>query len=246
MYLASKLHRASIPGWSFWEFQCHKYRCMKDSRRRHKIHFLRTGSALDRVFQNSLDWKSERDVPPCGLWKYASTVVFSEISHLFHGRLSLSFFCTGRFRESTGRVAKVRIRKAKQVKAKTSCRVESISWRAWLCAGPATRLREFPASRTAQSGSWVRRSSRSRSTPIQIGRRERLAGTLPGTDAEMITLLTRGVWKTGKPLRPPMPRFQMTRTDAEAVVAYLKSVKPAGPATVPSYRQLLPSGQATE
>jgi mono/diheme cytochrome c family protein len=77
-------------------------------------------------------------------------------------------------------------------------------------------------------------------------RAPRLAGTLPGTDAEMITLLTRGVWKTGKPLRPPMPRFQMTRTDAEAVVAYLKSVKPAGPATVPSYRQLLPSGQATE
>lgn len=65
----------------------------------------------------------------------------------------------------------------------------------------------------------------------------RLAGTLPGTEAQMITLLTAGVWKTGKPLRPPMPRFRMTRADAEAVVAYLKSVKPTEPAAVPSYDQ---------
>jgi len=28
-------------------------------------------------------------------------------------------------------------------------------------------------------------------------------------------------------LRPPMPQFRMTRQDAESVVAYLKSVKPA-------------------
>jgi hypothetical protein len=28
-------------------------------------------------------------------------------------------------------------------------------------------------------------------------------------------------------LRPPMPQFRMTRQDAEAVVAYLKTVKPA-------------------
>jgi len=72
----------------------------------------------------------------------------------------------------------------------------------------------------------------------------RLAGTLPGSDADMVTLLTTGVWKTGKPLRPPMPRFHMTHSDAEAVVAYLKSVKPAEPAAVPSYQQLLPSPHA--
>lgn len=74
----------------------------------------------------------------------------------------------------------------------------------------------------------------------------RLAGTLPGTDAQMIALLTTGAWKTGKPLRPPMPRFRMTRGDAEAVVAYLKSVQPAGPAAVPAYQQLFPSRPAPE
>jgi mono/diheme cytochrome c family protein len=53
----------------------------------------------------------------------------------------------------------------------------------------------------------------------------RIGGTPPGTDAEMITLLTTGIWNTGKPLRQPMPQFRMTREDAEAVVAYLKSLK---------------------
>lgn len=52
----------------------------------------------------------------------------------------------------------------------------------------------------------------------------RLAGLPPGTDSEIITLLTTGLWRDGKPLRLPMPHFRMTRTDAEAVVAYLKSL----------------------
>src|SRR5579864_8582729 len=57
----------------------------------------------------------------------------------------------------------------------------------------------------------------------------RLAGLPPGSDAEIITLLTTGIWQqTNKPLRLPMPRFQMTRSDAEAVVAYLKSLNPGG------------------
>lgn len=54
----------------------------------------------------------------------------------------------------------------------------------------------------------------------------RLSGTPPAGDAGMITLLTTGIWITGKPLRDPMPHFQMTRSDAEAVVAYLKSLRP--------------------
>jgi len=37
-------------------------------------------------------------------------------------------------------------------------------------------------------------------------------------------LLTTSVWRNGKTPRPPMPRFHMTREDAEAVVAYLKSL----------------------
>ncbi len=52
----------------------------------------------------------------------------------------------------------------------------------------------------------------------------RLAGTPPANDAAMITLLTTGIWTDGKRLRQPMPQFRMTRSDAEAVVAYLKSL----------------------
>ena len=52
----------------------------------------------------------------------------------------------------------------------------------------------------------------------------RLAGLPPTSNAGMVTLLTTGVWVTGKPLRDPMPHFQMTRADAEAIVAYLKSL----------------------
>ncbi len=53
----------------------------------------------------------------------------------------------------------------------------------------------------------------------------RLAGSPPATDAGMITLLTTAVWIDGKPLDDPMPKFHMTRSDAEAVVAYLRSLR---------------------
>ena len=53
----------------------------------------------------------------------------------------------------------------------------------------------------------------------------RLAGTPPTTNEGMITLLTTAVWIDGKPLRDPMPHFHMTRADAEAVVAYLRSLR---------------------
>ncbi len=56
----------------------------------------------------------------------------------------------------------------------------------------------------------------------------RIAGTPPGNDAELVTLLSSGIWRDGKPLRPPMPQFHMTREDADSVVAYLKSLG-AGP-----------------
>lgn len=54
----------------------------------------------------------------------------------------------------------------------------------------------------------------------------RLAGLPPTNDAGMITLLTTAIWIDGKPLRDPMPKFHMTRADAEAVLAYLKSISP--------------------
>ncbi len=52
----------------------------------------------------------------------------------------------------------------------------------------------------------------------------RIGGTPPANDADMIKLLTTGIWTDGKHLRLPMPQFRMDRGDAEAVVAYLKSV----------------------
>jgi mono/diheme cytochrome c family protein len=55
----------------------------------------------------------------------------------------------------------------------------------------------------------------------------RLAGLPPGTDEQFITLLTTGIARTGRPPRPPMPQFRMTRQDAQRVLAYLKSVKPS-------------------
>ncbi len=57
--------------------------------------------------------------------------------------------------------------------------------------------------------------------PIQA---PRLAGNPPATNAGMVTLLTTAVWTNGKPLRDPMPKFHMTKADAEAVVAYLRSL----------------------
>jgi mono/diheme cytochrome c family protein len=54
----------------------------------------------------------------------------------------------------------------------------------------------------------------------------RLAGTLPSSDADMIHLLTTGIWRNGQPLRQPMPQFHMSREDAQSVVAYLRSLSP--------------------
>jgi mono/diheme cytochrome c family protein len=68
---------------------------------------------------------------------------------------------------------------------------------------------------------WLKPADNSENWPLQA---PRLAGNPPGTDAEMITLLTTGIWSDGKYLRPPMPQFRLSRQDAEAVVAYLKSL----------------------
>jgi len=52
----------------------------------------------------------------------------------------------------------------------------------------------------------------------------RIGGTPPASDADMIKLLTTGIWTNGNRLRAPMPQFRLDRGDAEAVVAYLKSL----------------------
>ncbi len=51
---------------------------------------------------------------------------------------------------------------------------------------------------------------------------------LPGWDTEKaVQFFMTGLAPNGQPARPPMPAYRMNRADAEAVVAYLKSLKPA-------------------
>lgn len=53
----------------------------------------------------------------------------------------------------------------------------------------------------------------------------RIAGTPPGTDEQIVHLLMTGESRNnGRPLRQPMPQFRMSQADAEAVLAYLKSL----------------------
>ena len=52
-----------------------------------------------------------------------------------------------------------------------------------------------------------------------------LAGLVGYTDAQVLLILQKGL-KDGKPLRPPMPHFRFNQEDAEAIVAYLRSLKP--------------------
>jgi hypothetical protein len=51
----------------------------------------------------------------------------------------------------------------------------------------------------------------------------RIGGLPPAGDADMIKLLTTGIWTNGKPLRFPMMPFRLSEADARAVVAYLKA-----------------------
>src|ERR1051326_3263034 len=53
----------------------------------------------------------------------------------------------------------------------------------------------------------------------------RLAGSPPGTDDQFIRLMMTGISRTGNAPRPPMPQFRMSRSDAESVLAYLKSLQ---------------------
>jgi mono/diheme cytochrome c family protein len=76
----------------------------------------------------------------------------------------------------------------------------------WLMGGPVQTQPTYP------SPDWAQREPR-------------LAGSPPGTDESFITLLTTGISRTGRPPNPPMPPFRMTRPDAQAVLAYLKSLR---------------------
>jgi len=50
-------------------------------------------------------------------------------------------------------------------------------------------------------------------------------GGLPGfTDEQIVALLTTGRATGREPPKPPMPPFRLSREDAEAVVAYLRTI----------------------
>ncbi len=76
----------------------------------------------------------------------------------------------------------------------------------WLKGGPVQNQVTYPVASYAQS-------------------EPRIAGAPPGTDEQFITLMTTGISRTGAPPNPPMPPFRMTREDAQAVLAYLKSLR---------------------
>jgi hypothetical protein len=54
-----------------------------------------------------------------------------------------------------------------------------------------------------------------------------LAGLPSFTDEDMIMVLEKGLQPTGRPIRPPMHVFHMSHEDATAVIAYLRSLRPA-------------------
>ena len=52
-----------------------------------------------------------------------------------------------------------------------------------------------------------------------------IVGLIGYSRQQGIRLLTEGITSDGRIPDPPMPRFRLTRADAEAVVSYLKSLK---------------------
>lgn len=53
----------------------------------------------------------------------------------------------------------------------------------------------------------------------------RLAGMLVFNEHHVRTLLTTGTRPDGSRPRPPMPAYQLTREDADAIIAYLKTLR---------------------
>jgi mono/diheme cytochrome c family protein len=92
------------------------------------------------------------------------------------------------------------------------------------CHTPRDTMEHLDRSKWLEGAAlWLQPAEPIENWPIQA---PRIAGNPPGTDAEMIKLLTTGVWRNDKQLRPPMPQFRMSTEDAQAVVAYLKSLTP--------------------
>ncbi len=93
----------------------------------------------------------------------------------------------------------------------------------WTCHTPRTERAEPDRARWLLGAPVVFESTMPAPNWAQVA--PRLAGVPPGTDEQFVTLMMTGISRTGLPPRPPMPRFAMTRMDAESVLAYLKSLK---------------------
>jgi mono/diheme cytochrome c family protein len=93
------------------------------------------------------------------------------------------------------------------------------------CHTPQTSTGDLDRSRWLEGAPlWLQPPNPEPNWPI---RAPRIAGSPPGSDEDLISLLTTGKWRGGQRLRPPMPQFRMTAEDAQAVVAYLRSLSSA-------------------
>ena len=93
-----------------------------------------------------------------------------------------------------------------------------------MCHTPRTDSGEADTGRMLDGAAvWLLPAHPNQNWPLKA---PRIAGTPPASDEDMVRLLTTGIWTDGSRLRPPMPQFRMNREDAEAVVAYLRSLKP--------------------
>ena len=93
-----------------------------------------------------------------------------------------------------------------------------------MCHTPRIDSGELDTSRPLAGGAvWLLPAHPTADWPLKA---PRLAGTPPASDQDKVRLLMTGVWTNGAHLRPPMPQFRMDRQDAEAVVAYLRSLRP--------------------
>jgi mono/diheme cytochrome c family protein len=65
--------------------------------------------------------------------------------------------------------------------------------------------------------------------PVWADKSSAIAG-LPGWEKDAaIKFMMTGIASNGLPARPPMPQYRFNLQDAEAIVAYLKSLAPAKP-----------------
>lgn len=63
--------------------------------------------------------------------------------------------------------------------------------------------------------------------PVWADKSSSIAG-LPGWEKDAaIKFMRTGIASSGLPARPPMPQYRFNQQDAEAIVAYLKSLAPA-------------------